>query len=470
MSVFLNHTLRTLCLLLSAAVLYVAGGAAWAASALPSNTSVTYTPDVTFTLRTNIADGKLVFVGDAGTIRGKVNPDLQVPENAVVQINLINGDGAIHDIAVPEFSAKSDHLTGKGASTAIVFRANKNGVFEYLCTLPGHKAAGMFGKLIVGEPVQQAESQGLDIAQDPRAVGEPVGKREPRHITFNLETTEVVGQLTEGSTYKYWTFNNKVPGPLLRIRVGDTVTVNVTNAKDSSHIHSVDFHAVTGPGGGAAVTQVPPGQTKSFTFKALHPGLFVYHCATPMVAQHITNGMYGMALVEPEEGLPKVDREYYVMQGELYTAQKHGSLGLQEFSLEKLLDENPEHLMFNGAMNALSDKYKLTAEVGETVRILFGVGGPNLTSSFHVIGEVFDRVYNQGSLTSPPLTDVQTTTVAPGGATMVEFKVDVPGNYILVDHALSRVEKGLSGVLSVTGKEDHSIFHSTEPIDPKSGH
>lgn len=470
MGILLGQTFRRLCLFFMATAFYAVGGAAWAAHEAHGSASVTYTPDVTFTLRTNIADGKLVFVGDAGTITGKVNPDLQVPENAVVQINLINGDGAIHDIAVPEFSAKSDNLTGKGASTAIVFRATKNGVFEYLCTLPGHKAAGMFGKLIVGEPVQQAESQGLDIAQDPTAVGEPVGKRAPKHITFDLETTEVVGQLAEGSTYKYWTFNDKVPGPFLRIRVGDTVTVNVANAKDSSHIHSVDFHAVTGPGGGAAVTQVPPGQTKSFTFKALHPGLYVYHCATPMVAQHITNGMYGMVLVEPEEGLSKVDREFYVMQGELYTAQKHGSLGLQEFSLEKLLDENPEHLMFNGTMNALTDKHKLKAEVGETVRIFFGVGGPNLTSSFHVIGEVFDRVYNQGSLTSPPLTDVQTTTVAPGGATMVEFKVDVPGNYILVDHALSRVEKGLSGILSVTGKEDHSIFHSKEAIDPNSGH
>ncbi len=432
--------------------------------------SVTYTPDITFTLRTNIADGKLVFMGDAGAIAGKVNPDLVVPENAVVQINVINGDGAIHDIAVPDFGAKSDQITGKGASTAIVFRANKNGTFEYLCTLPGHKAAGMFGKVIVGEQVAQADTGALDIAQDPTAVGAPVGKRGPQKITVDLETTEVVGKLASGSTYKYWTFNNKVPGPFVRVRVGDTVTVNVSNAKDSSHIHSVDFHAVTGPGGGAAVTQVPPGQTKSFTFKARHPGLFVYHCATPMVAQHITNGMYGMILVEPEGGLPAVDREFYVMQGELYTAQKHGAQGLQEFSLEKLLDERPEHLMFNGTMDALTDKYKLQANVGETLRIFFGVGGPNLTSSFHVIGEVFDKVYDQASLTSTPLTDVQTTLVPPGGATMVEFKVDVPGNYILVDHALSRVEKGLSGILTVSGKEDHSIFHSTEKVDPNSGH
>ncbi len=445
-------------------------GPSVAAEAAPTRGNVTYTPDVTFTFRTSIADGKLVFVGDAGSISGKINPDLRVPENAVVQINVINDDGAIHDIAVPEFGAKSDQIIGKGASTAIVFRATKSGTFEYLCTLPGHKAAGMFGKLIVGDPQAPVESDALDISQDPTAVGEPIGKRAPKKITLDLETTEVIGRLANGSTYKYWTFNNKVPGPMIRIRVGDTVTVNVSNAKEATHIHSVDFHAVTGPGGGAAVTQVAPGQTKSFTFKALHPGLFVYHCATPMVAQHITNGMYGMILVEPEGGLSKVDREFYVMQGELYTAQKHGSQGLQEFSLEKLLDENPEHMMFNGAMDALSEKYKLQATVGETVRIFFGVGGPNLTSSFHVIGEVFDKVYDQASLTSPPLTDVQTTLVPPGGATMVEFKVDVPGNYILVDHALSRVEKGLSGILSVTGKEDHTIFHSTEKIDPSSGH
>jgi nitrite reductase (NO-forming) len=445
-------------------------GTSFAAHGDPGSSSVTYTPDVTFTLRTNIANGKLVFIGDAGAIKGKVNPDLQVPEGAVVQINLVNDDGAVHDIAVPDFNAKSDQITGKGAATAIVFRANKNGTFEYLCSLPGHKAAGMFGKLIVGEPQAAVKNDALDISQDPTMVGESVGKRAPKHVTLDLETTEVVGQLAQGSTYRYWTFNNKVPGPFVRIRVGDTVTVNVTNAKDSSHIHSVDFHAVTGPGGGAAVTQVAPGQTKSFTFKALHPGLFVYHCATPMVAHHITNGMYGMILVEPEGGLSKVDREFYVMQGELYTAQKHGSLGPQEFSLEKLLDEKPEHLMFNGSMHALSEKYKLQAKTGETVRIFFGVGGPNLTSSFHVIGEVFDRVYDQASLTSAPLTDVQTTLVPPGGATMVEFKVDVPGNYILVDHALSRVEKGLSGILQVTGPENAQIFHSTEKIDHNSGH
>ena len=440
------------------------------AAASSSPQDVTYQADVVYSLRTSISDGKLVFIGLTGAITGQVNPDLHVPENAVVQINLVNDDGAIHDIAVPEFNVKSDNIMGKGSATAVVFRATKGGVFEYLCTLPGHKAAGMFGRLIVGDAPEEEEIDALDIAQDPTEVGTPVGDRGPEHITVDLETTEVLGFLTSGSTYRYWTFNNKVPGPFIRVRVGDTVTINMKNAEDSHHIHSIDLHSVTGPGGGAAVTQAGPGQTKSFTFKALQPGIYVYHCATPMVAQHITNGMYGMILVEPEGGLEPVDREFYIMQGELYTAQKHGAPGHQEFSLEKLLDEKPEHLMFNGTMTALTHDHKLQAKVGETIRIFFGVGGPNLTSSFHVIGEIFDRVYNQGSLTSPPLTDVQTTLVPPGGATIVEFKLNVPGNYILVDHALSRAEKGLSGILEVTGENDPEIFHSDEPVDPSSGH
>ncbi|HJV86228.1 MAG TPA: copper-containing nitrite reductase [Noviherbaspirillum sp.] len=435
-----------------------------------SSAAVKYRPDVTFTLRTDIADGKLVFIGESGDIKGKVNPQLKVAEGAVVQINLVNGDGAQHDLTVPDFSTQSNKLNEKGASTSVVFRADKKGEFQYICSLPGHMQAGMIGKIIVGDTVAPAAPKAAEVARSPLEVGQPVGKRGPEVVNVNLETTEVLGQLMDGSTYRYWTFNSKVPGPFIRVRVGDTVNVNLANAKDSHMIHSVDFHAVTGPGGGAAVTQAAPGTGKSFRFKAMNPGLYVYHCATPMVAQHISNGMYGMILVEPEGGLPKVDREFYVMQGELYTTQKHGTHGENEFSLQNLLDERPEHMTFNGTHDALTKTYKMEAKVGETVRIFFGVGGPNKTSSFHVIGEVFDRVYSMGDLTSAPLTNVQTTTVAPGGATMVEFKVEYPGRYILVDHALSRLEKGLAGFLYVTGPENHDVFYSAAGPDPKSGH
>lgn len=468
----MNMKMKLMSQVIASVVLGVASFApAYAANGHDNTSSaVQIRPDVTFTLRTDIADGKLVFIGESGTIKGKVNPQLAVAEGAVVQINLVNGDGAQHDISVPDFAARSNKLNDKGSSTAIVFKANKKGEFQYFCTLPGHLQAGMVGKVVVGDGAPAVAAKGADVSMDPADVGTPIGARGPRELNVNLETTEVLGQLADGTTYKYWTFNNKVPGPFIRVRVGDKVNVNLSNAKDSHMIHSVDFHAVTGPGGGAAVTQAAPGASKGFSFKAINPGLYVYHCATPMVAQHISNGMYGMILVEPEGGLPKVDREFYVMQGELYTTQKHGTPGEAEFSLQKLLDEKPEHLTFNGTHDALTKTHRMEAKVGETVRIFFGVGGPNTTSSFHVIGEVFDRVYNQGDLTSPPLKNVQTTTVAPGGATMVEFKVDVPGRYVLVDHALSRLEKGLVGFLYVTGPENPEVFHAAGKVDPNSGH
>ena len=298
----------------------------------------------------------------------------------------------------------------------------------------------------------------LSVVRQPTDLPPPLAAAGPRKVVVDLETVEVNGKLNDGTVYHYWTFNEKVPGPFVRVRAGDTVEVRLTNAEDSMVKHSVDFHAVTGPGGGAVATQAAAGESKGFTFKAIAPGLYVYHCATPPVAKHIAAGMYGLILVEPEGGLPKVDREFYVMQGEIYTTEGFGAKGEVAYSHDKLLDERPEYFVFNGAVGGLSAEYPLTAKVGETVRIYFGVGGPNYTSSFHVIGEIFDKVYNLASLTAEPLTNVQTVTVPPGGATMVDFKVEVPGKYLLVDHALSRLERGLMGVLQVEGPENPEVF------------
>jgi len=224
-------------------------------------------------------------------------------------------------------------------------------------------------------------------------------------------------------------------------------------------IHSIDFHAATGPGGGSAVLQVNPDE-KAMAFKALVPGLYVYHCATPMVAEHIANGMYGMILVEPEDGLERVDHEFYLMQGEIYTDAAFGQHGSQEVSVEKLLAERPEYFVFNGSVGALTLLHPLHANVGETVRLFFGVGGPNFTSSFHVIGEIFDKVYTYGGLLSPPLHGLQTVSVAPGGAVITEIKPEVPGNYTIVDHALARAERGLAGMLVVGGNPNPEIYTS----------
>ena len=442
--------------------------AAPAPAAQPPATAHTYVSDAKYTLRSGIAGGKMVFIGVGGTIDGKANPILTAVEGQVVQLTLINGEGAEHNIVFPDQDARSPRVLGKGASTTIVFRAGKAGDYLYYCDVPGHRLAGMEGQFLVTNTATPQTTVEADISRDPADMPPPIGKRDPKTVRLDLFTVEMEGRLAEGTTFGYWTFNGKVPGPMVRVRVGDTVDVHLKNSADSNMIHSVDFHAATGPGGGAAALQVDPGDEKSMTFKALKPGLYVYHCATPMVAEHIANGMYGMILVEPEEGLPKVDHEFYVMQGEIYTEAPYGQHGSQEFSVEKLLAERPEYFVFNGSVGAISKLHPMHAKVGDTVRIYFGVGGPNFTSSFHVIGEIFVKVYNLGTVPSPPLHDVQTVSVAPGGATITEFKLDVPGNYTVVDHALARMERGLVGQLIVEGEPNPDIYNGK--LMPGMGH
>ena len=422
--------------------------------------STSYHAPLSFTLRTGIAEGRMVYIGVGGEIDKQINPTLTVHEGELVQINLINGEGAEHDIFVDQYNAKSGVVIGKNASATISFTANKAGEFAYFCTIAGHRQAGMEGLIrVVAGPRTAPESEGADIVRDPNDLPAPIGQRAPQVVKVELETIELKGKLDDGTTYVYWTFNGKVPGPALRVRVGDSVEVTLKNHADSMVAHSVDFHAATGPGGGAHATQTDPGNENTVTFKALKPGVYVYHCATPSVAHHITNGMYGLIIVEPEGGLPQVDREFYVMQGELYTVDPFGTQGDLEMDYDKLISERPEYFLFNGAVGALTKSHPLYANVGETVRIYFGVGGPNYTSSFHVIGEIFDNAYAFGSVTSPPLTNVQTITVPPGGATVVDFKIDRAGTYVLVDHALSRAERGLAGYLVVEGPEDDDIMH-----------
>jgi nitrite reductase (NO-forming) len=307
----------------------------------------------------------------------------------------------------------------------------------------------------------------VDIIRQAADLPTVIGDRGPETVRVSLETVEVIGKLADNTSYHYWTFNRKVPGPLVRVRVGDTVEVLLENHEDSMAMHNVDFHAVTGLHGGGHATLAAPGETKGFTFKALKPGLYVYHCAVGPAAQHIANGMYGMILVEPEGGLPPVDHEFYVMQGELYTEEAFGTAGQLTESYDKLMDERPEYYVFNGAAEGLTGDNALKAKVGETVRIYFGVGGPNKTSSFHVIGEIFDKVYDLGSLTGAVLPDVQTISVPPGGAAVVDFKVEVPGEYLLVDHALSRVGRGLVAKLIVDGPEQPDIYR--EGVDEMLG-
>lgn len=285
----------------------------------------------------------------------------------------------------------------------------------------------------------------------------PITRDHATKVIVNLTVLEHVKKLADSTDYMFWTFGGGVPGQFIRVREGDMVEVNLTNDATSKLSHNIDLHAATGTGGGAEASETAPGKTSKFHFRALKPGLFVYHCATGPVGMHIANGMYGLILVEPKEGLPKVDREYYIMQSEFYTKGAFNARGLQEFDQEKAIREDADYVVFNGRVNAFAGANALPAKVGETVRLFVGNGGPNLVSSFHVIGEIFDNVYVEGG--SMINKNVGTTLVPSGGAAIVDFKIDVPGTYNLVDHSIFRTfHKGCLAQIKATGKKDPNIF------------
>lgn len=306
-----------------------------------------------------------------------------------------------------------------------------------------------------------------DIGADPNDVPEATNRSEAKEVYFELVAKEVIAEVADGISFNYWTYNGQTPGPMMRARVGDTITLKLTNDPSSLHDHNIDLHAVTGPGGGASLTHVAPGESKTFTWKALNPGLYIYHCAMPNVSTHNSHGQYGLILIEPLEGMPEVDKEFYLVQGELYTQGKLGKQGLVPFDSQALLDGIPNYVTFNGKIETSP---RMQVNVGETVRVYVGNGGVNLISSFHLIGEIFDRVYPEAAMGSDIHTNVQTTAVLPGGASIVEFTADVPGDYLFVDHALARMNKGAWAVLRVTGEEQPDIYRASDQTPAQNTH
>jgi len=317
----------------------------------------------------------------------------------------------------------------------------------------GGSAKGDFGPP-QGEPVRA-------VLTSPPQVPPPTGRKYPAKVIVELEVREVEKPIAEGVTYTFWTFGGTVPGSFIRVRQGDTVEFHLKNHPDNKMPHNIDLHGVTGPGGGAASSFTAPGHESQFTFKALNRGLFVYHCATAPVGMHVGNGMYGLILIEPPEGLPPVDHEYYVMQGDFYTVGKYHEKGLQTFDMQKAIDERPTYVLFNGAEGSLTGDRALRARTGETVRLYIGNGGPNLVSSFHVIGEIFDKVWVEGGTYFQE--NVQTTLIPSGGAAMAEFRIEVPGSYILVDHSIFRAfNKGAIAILKADGAERKDLYSGKE--------
>jgi nitrite reductase (NO-forming) len=417
---------------------------------------------------------RLTFVNE-----GVMEHDLAFTDMPCSNIKTVQEAGTMSDRARDMMAEKSGEKTpyaaaaGGGDTMVIEFLPDAEGQYEMLCLVPGHAQAGMRGTFTVGAAAAaeqdeeedahvaaaQTQTSGTPYEAEPLplpVVAAPVGKRDPELVEVEIEARELVARVDEGVAFQFWTFDGTVPGTMIRCRVDDTVELTLKNATDSHMTHNIDLHAVTGPGGGAKATVVAPGESATIRFKALNPGVFVYHCAVAPIPQHISSGMYGLIVVEPEGGLPEVDHEFYVMQGDLYLEGQRGQLGLRDFSNDKMLDERPDYVLFNGSVGSISGERAFKASVGDTIRIFFGVGGPNLVSSFHVIGEIFDRVMQEGA--TEWHTNVQTTLVPAGGATVVEFTADVPGTYMMVDHSLGRLGKGAVGMIEVEGDENPAVF------------
>jgi nitrite reductase (NO-forming) len=312
----------------------------------------------------------------------------------------------------------------------------------------------------VGDQSGLETLQGEEIAHTSTAphVPAPITRRHATKVRLSIEVREHTKLLADGVSYTYWTFGEDAPGSFIRVREGDLVETHFSNHPDNSVAHNIDFHAATGPGGGGEASFVAPGHAVTFAWRAMAPGLYLYHCVAAPAGLHLANGMYGLMLVEPKAGLPKVDREYFIVQGEFYTDAAFGTRGARKFSLAKALQERPDYVVFNGHVGALQGDKALRAQAGESVRLYLGNAGPSLLSSFHIVGEIFDHVYGEGG-SSINQHNVQTTLVPVGGAAMVEFVADVPGSYQLVDHSMFRAfNKGAMGALEVSGRPRPEIF------------
>jgi len=308
--------------------------------------------------------------------------------------------------------------------------------------------------LAINAGVVSAETIQAQLLKAPN-VPAPITRTQPATVVVNLEASEWVGPISDDNRYEFWGINEMVPAPMIRVMVGDTVEVKFKNKKDSKQSHNLDFHKATD---GAALVTAEPGKEAKLSFKATKQGLFVYQSSTeaPYNIQHLLSGMYGLILVEPAGGLKPVEKEFYVMQSEFYMkdGKKNDTL---VFSNDKVKVADASYIVHNGHMTALV-KIPLRSRVGETTRWFFGNAGVNFDSSWHVIGEMLDRVWPAGDAAKAPLESIQSTLVQPSEATIGEFKGEMPGTFVSVDHSLFRTEKGALGLLKIDGPTNPSLF------------
>ncbi|WP_208790047.1 copper-containing nitrite reductase [Actinobacillus vicugnae] len=324
--------------------------------------------------------------------------------------------------------------------------------------------ACIFSVPTMAEQPQSSDSELVPMANLPTIdaeltvapnVPKPLERNTPARVVVKLETLEKVMEIEKGVQFKYWTFNGSTPAPFIRVREGDMVEVQVSNPANGKMAHAVDFHSAAAPDGGAKASLTEIGKQTTFAFRAMSPGLYLYHCGADPVSVHLGKGMFGLMLVEPKEGLAKVDKEFYLMQNEFYVKEGNNP-DIKIFDMNKASYELPDYVVFNGKVGSMLGEQALKAKVGEKVRLFIGNAGPNKVSSFHLIGKPFDTIYVEGG--SLKNHHVQTTLIPAGGVTVVEMEMKVPGEYTFIDHSIFRTDKGAKGKLIVEGQANPEIY------------
>jgi nitrite reductase (NO-forming) len=335
---------------------------------------------------------------------------------------------------------------------------------------------------VSGERHKGAFAEGASLSLD-----EKLNALDPSPVkTVRLDTTHKIVEIAPGVKFSAWTFGDQVPGPTLRARVGDRIKFVMTNRSDEAApglrmtaapmMHSMDFHAaMVSPQD--KYRSIAPGQTIEFEFVANYPGIFMYHCGTPMILEHLASGMYGAVVVEPRDGYPtKVDREYVVIQSEFYVkpdpAKKVGKAPLYVLDSTRLRASQPTHTVFNGVHNSMVKK-PLAAKPGERVRLFVLNVGPSKTSSFHVVGTIFDKVWFEGNPKNQ-FEGMQTVLLGSSNSAIIEFVIPEKGSYIMVDHHFANASQGAIGLIDAGGKaeeqelEHHNMPASSTPTDPEA--
>ena len=380
---------------------------------------------------------------------------VEVEEPGRYSVAFVNDGAILHDITFADGTVLEAEA-GETATGEIVVPAAGLG---YICSIPGHADGGMQGAIsVAGANPDEVPHSGsghvpganASIEPDPEApeytVYDPAAPDLAEGDVHEIELVVTEREMTvaPGIVQTVWTFGDTVPGPVLRVKVGDTVRVTLVNPETNKLPHSIDFHASL-VAWNDEMRSINPGEELVYEFVAKYAGVFMYHCGTTPALHHIAQGMFGMIIVEPEGGLDPVEHEFAFVQNEWYMVEQAGFISLEEASAAA---PAPDAVVWNGVANQYAE-HPIRVPVGEEVRVFVLNAGPSIDSSFHVVGTIFHEVIKEGvHLTEGNEGNwgSQAVDLSPAQGAIVEMRFDEDGMYPIVTHAFNFVGRGALGL------------------------